>query len=1318
MATIIDWLDMTNFNRQNNVHQQYEKQLSSYLDGTCSWIFHKPEYLAWASDDSSGETSRVLWVCGPAGHGKTVLCAKIVEHFKTRHEFPVAFFFSSPHAASASAGDINFIIRSWMMQIAAVDPTILELIRGYSERSGIGNRALESEVWSAFEAVLVQKQGVALFLDGLDEYPQTDDARIGFLRKLKSVAAGTATRILITSREEIDIKAELSPESTQVLEQVILRCRIRREDVDGDLKLYSRSVVDKKLPKKDESLRMKLASQLAERCEGMFLWIHLQQPQLRDTKSKTTLERIVENMPLGLIETYRKKWEAIKRQPADDQDRAFAILRWTTFALRPLSISEISEALVVNTYAKCSGLPIDELPDDIDEEYIDNEIIAICGSLVEVRRANTEAKSGSKTIHVVHPSVREFLLSVLPKHLEMLSDKASTVEHAASSADQHRYLSSVCLTYLNYDNVWNNPESNQSCISGHPFLDYAARFWHMHLENAMIEDPWRSRMVSDFFHTGTTTFSQWAKYFESCQKTEDSEEKAAGTPMYYAALFDLHMIMESIWNEDKTQLNVLGGGYGTPLQAACAKHKNKAFEMLMRWGADVNVEGGEFGVALVAAAAGGFRDMVTVLVNNRAELELKDSMGRAALYTAARNGFKDVVDYLLTAGAEIATTNKYDNTLVNSAADNGHLEVVRLLLDRGADATITIPSSNGWMPVNSAANNGHLEVVRLLLDRGANATTPNSDGWTPINSAATNGHLEVVRLLLDRGANATTPNSDGWMPVNSAANNGHLEVVRLLLDRGADATITIPSSDGWMPINSAATNGHLEVVRLLLDRGADATITIPSSNGWIPVNSAANNGHLEVVRLLLDRGANATTLNSDGWMPVNSAANNGHLEVVRLLLDRGANTTTPNSYGWTPINLAANNGHLEVVRLLLDRGANTTTPNSYGWTPINSAADSGHLEVVRLLLDRGADAMTPNSYGRTPINLAANNGHLEVVRLLLDRGADATIPDKCRQTPFHSAALSGNIQIVNLLFDFVHRPLIPLETVEHGQSSRSLVSQLIPPINSSPQRIFGINATCDLYGTAVHAAAYKGHLTMLQALVEIHKADITVRDQMGRSPLHLAARSGDIRCVNYLLDQGLRCSDQDFFGNSTIYYACSSGSLEVTHRVLELDPIKIPDSNKWSPLHWACRTGDQGLVELLIKNGGHETLVCTAQPPAAWKPISVALFHRNPNFESVTEAALLEMFRTPLASSPVLQSTSTSTSAIDTKGVRHGSFFCDGCFHVSLVSNQEALLILNQDIYGPRFHCTVCHDFDFCLMCNHTAERLHLGHDLQMIKPE
>jgi hypothetical protein len=129
-------------------------------------------------------------------------------------------------------------------------------------------------------------------------------------------------------------------------------------------------------------------------------------------------------MPLGLTKTYERNWKIIQRYSPEEQNCALAILRWTTFALRPLTVSEITEALVVEPNNDAS-LCFDELPDTIDDEYIDGEIIDICGSLVETRTEKPGDGAGSRTIHLIYPSVREFLLSVLLQNPDDLAKSSS-----------------------------------------------------------------------------------------------------------------------------------------------------------------------------------------------------------------------------------------------------------------------------------------------------------------------------------------------------------------------------------------------------------------------------------------------------------------------------------------------------------------------------------------------------------------------------------------------------------------------------------------------------------------------------------------------------------------------------------------------------------------------------------------------------------------------------------------------------------------------------------------------------------------------------
>ena len=276
----------------------------------------------------------------------------------------------------------------------------------------VEERASDTAIWSIFESIVSKDRSYAFLLDGFDEYSRLEDARALFLQKLLEATKRTTSRILVTSRDETDIHAELILKPGQDASHIIYHCKITEEEVRQDISRFSRSVVDKKLPNKDSSLRKNLAGQLAEKCKGMFLWIKLQQDQLRGGKNTKQLQNIVNKMLVGLEKTYERNWKIIQGSPPEDQNRAFSVLRWTTFALRPLTVLEITEALIV-TFSDNNLFQSDEMPDNIDDEYIKSEIIDICGALVEVRTEGIRGEAAYKTVHLIHPSVREYLLSAL-----------------------------------------------------------------------------------------------------------------------------------------------------------------------------------------------------------------------------------------------------------------------------------------------------------------------------------------------------------------------------------------------------------------------------------------------------------------------------------------------------------------------------------------------------------------------------------------------------------------------------------------------------------------------------------------------------------------------------------------------------------------------------------------------------------------------------------------------------------------------------------------------------------------------------------------
>ena len=401
------WLDAV------NTTDTYEKHLSARLKSTCEWIFAKSEYVSWASSDFPFDAAKVLWVHGPAGYGKSVLCARLVQQLQSTYGYPLAYFFCS-RDAELHQNPLS-MIRSWVLQLVSSRQDAFDMAQQQMHAKG-GPLASTANIWDLFNSIIHCGRGFTYVVDGLDECPRSDEnqnrgddcSRRAFLVKLKRSISQTTSRLLIVSRDEGDIRSGICLDAMMSLKLTTHECGISKTDVQSDVTLFSKCVVDEKLWKKQDVLRQDLATQMAQKSEGMFLWVKLQERSLRNSKNGVQLQRIVNDMPIGLTDAYERDWERISKLPDRDMNRARAILRWTVFAVRPLTVLEMTEALAVGDQDDCENLQIDEIPDVVDDEYINDEILDLCGSLMEIRDAGPEKHPKDKTVGLVHPRSENF----------------------------------------------------------------------------------------------------------------------------------------------------------------------------------------------------------------------------------------------------------------------------------------------------------------------------------------------------------------------------------------------------------------------------------------------------------------------------------------------------------------------------------------------------------------------------------------------------------------------------------------------------------------------------------------------------------------------------------------------------------------------------------------------------------------------------------------------------------------------------------------------------------------------------------------------
>lgn len=118
--------------------------------------------------------------------------------------------------------------------------------------------------------------------------------------------------------------------------------------------------------------------------------------------------------------------------------------------------------------------------------------------------------------------------------------------------------------------------------------------------------------------------------------------------------------------------------------------------------------------------------------------------------------------------------------------------------------------------------------------------------------------------------------------------------------------------------------------------------------------------------------------------------------------------------------------------------------------------------------------------------------------------------------------------------------------------------------------------------TALHLAAKYGHLKMVEFLLE-KGAKPDAQGYDGQTPLHLAAEAGEFQVVAALLAQGASANLQDSVGNSALHLGALAGSEEVVAELLKHEAAVGQRNGKGeSPLDLAQK-GRVGSWRLVVR---------------------------------------------------------------------------------------------------------------------------------------
>lgn len=375
-------------------------------------------------------------------------------------------------------------------------------------------------------------------------------------------------------------------------------------------------------------------------------------------------------------------------------------------------------------------------------------------------------------------------------------------------------------------------------------------------------------------------------------------------------------------------------------------------------------------------------------------------------------------------------------------------------------------------------------------------------------------------------------------------------------------------------------------------RGIDLNTSACAS----PLYYASQSGLEYLVDQLLKRGSQPDGGKGMFGTPLQVAAYNGHLGVARLLLSAGADPNEECGMFHTPLKAAAAGGHADLVRLLIQHEAKPNVYTMSSGTALLEATKSRYPEITRILIeDAGADVNIVGSrkaasiHGTNPLQIASKNLDLDIVSQMLPKASIMTI----------AAGLASAASTESRKLLAVYAAYDPDGVLHYAARFgwNDMVTSLLQKDAASTSTLNLGHDSENTPGSALVAAAGKGHLSIVQELISAH-ANVNA-ESLGRYALESAAGKGFGSIASLLIKNGAEVNAFGLLGTA-LHQASYHGNLDIVTVLLDhgADPDLV-DGPYGGPLQAAIIGGHHRIAHLLLDRGAN----VNAQPGATCRTV-------------------------------------------------------------------------------------------------------------------
>ncbi|PVH91746.1 WD40 repeat-like protein [Periconia macrospinosa] len=346
------------------------------------WVLEHDGFLQWRD----GEHSRLLWIKGDPGKGKTMLLCGIINELNKsiakRHL--LSYFFCE--ATDSRINNATAVLRGLIYRLVVQQPSLLSHIREkYDHR---GKTLFEgTNAWAALFEIftnILQDPSLSstyLIIDALDECEVDLPKLLNFIVQKSTISS--RVKWVVSSRNDANIERRLQVDDSGM--RLSLELKENAEQVSRAVGLY----IDDKLSRLESlnnSLRNQVRDILRRKADGTFLWVALVVRELEGPGSWDPLQ-VAEEAPPGLHQLYDRMMNQIQRLKEKNSEMCRLLLSTACVAYRPLYLAEMG------SLCGLSG-QVSTLVRNV------RTIVVMCSSFLTVR---------GDQVYFIHQSAKDYL---------------------------------------------------------------------------------------------------------------------------------------------------------------------------------------------------------------------------------------------------------------------------------------------------------------------------------------------------------------------------------------------------------------------------------------------------------------------------------------------------------------------------------------------------------------------------------------------------------------------------------------------------------------------------------------------------------------------------------------------------------------------------------------------------------------------------------------------------------------------------------------------------------------------------------------------